>query len=314
MKYATIDMGTNTIRLLIARLRRHCVFDFLVQKSMIARIGEGFGHRRLITEAALQRTRKVLSEYKHLIDIHGVKDVFVAATSAIREAENGDWFVDSLSDFGFHIEIISPEREAYLTHLGILYFQSDKLDSKRWLAFDLGGGSTEFIFSEGRKLIFTTSLPLGGVKLLERHVKHDPPLPEEIENLTLEFREALEKELPHFDPELIVGNAGTVTSLAAIDQGLTRYSHSATEGYCLKKERIERIARQMSQMSADDRLNRYKVLEKGREDVIVVGAYVVLTILEAFGAQYLITTNGSLREGLLIERVCDGRKQKESLS
>ncbi len=306
MIYATIDMGTNTIRLLVARKKDGCDFEFLHQESRIARIGEGFGKRKVIGEAALKKTKEILINYRKIIDSYGAQKVFIAATSAIREAENKLWFIENIKKLGFKIEVISPHREAYLTHLGIIYSLKDRIRNKKWTAFDLGGGSTEFIFSEDKRLIDSFSIPLGAVKLLERHIRHDPPTTDELNKAANEFSEELAKKLKGKpETEIVVGNAGTVTSLAAIDMGLTQYSYKKTEGYILKRANIEKTLNTMLTMKAEERLKYYKILEKGREDVIVVGAKVVLLILDYFETDYLVTTNGSLREGLLVEKVCN---------
>ena len=307
MKYATLDMGTNTVRLLIAQKKEGCLFDFICQKSKIARIGEGFGSNKLIKKEALKRTLNILREYKSVIRKYDVKEVFAAATSAIREAQNRKWFIENIKQAGFDIEVITPQQEAELTHIGIVYMLKDIIKNGNWLAFDLGGGSTEFMFSSKNRLIDSFSIPLGGVKLLEMFIKNDPPKEEELDTAAKYFKKQLEEYIqrPH-KPDFIVGNAGTVTSLAAIDMNLTTYSFEKTEGYKLKKENIDKILTKLTSMSSQKRLETYNILEKGREDVIVVGAKIVKTILNFFDKDYIITTNGSLREGLLIKKVCYG--------
>ena len=307
MKYATLDMGTNTVRLLIAQQREGCLFDFLYQKSRIARIGEGFGNNKIIKKEALERTLSILREYKSILKKYDVKEVFAAATSAIREAQNRQWFVENIKKAGFDIEVITPQQEAELTHIGIVYMLKDIIENGNWLAFDLGGGSTEFMFSSKNRLINSFSIPLGGVKLLEMFIKKDPPKEEELDTAAKYFKKQLEQYIKKpYKPDFIVGNAGTVTSLAVIDMNLTAYSFEKTEGYKLKKENIDKILTKLMSMSAQKRLETYKILEKGREDVIVVGAKIVKTILNFFDKDYIITTNGSLREGLLIKKVCYG--------
>ncbi len=306
MRYATIDMGTNTLRLLIAQKRDGCSFDFLYQQSKIVRIGEGFGKEKIIKESALKRTLSLLEKYRTIIKKYDVKKTFIAATSAIREAKNKDWFLDKLKEKGFSIEIITPKQEASLTHTGIVYALRETIKDKRWLAFDLGGGSTEFMFSKGERLTNSFSIPLGGVKLFEMFVENDPPTDKELELASEYFKKQLSKHIGDFEEfDFIVGNAGTVTSLAAIDMSLQTYSFKKTENYKLNVDNIEKILKKLISLDAKQRLEQYKILEKGREDVIVIGAKIVLTILNFFKKSYIITTNGSLREGLLIRKVCN---------
>ncbi len=307
MTIASIDMGTNTVRLLIAKQLENCKFDFLHQESKIARIGEGFKAKKTISDKALDRTIKILKYYKDIIEKFKAKYVFIVATSAVREAENKDWFIQTIKDeTGFNIDIISPNKEAYLTQLGIVYNIENIIKNKKWIAFDLGGGSTEFMFSEGKELKNSISIPLGVVKLLEMFIKHDPPMHSEIEKAQSYFIKTLSQhESFNKDIDFLVGNAGTVTSLAAIELNLDRYSYKKTETYKLKQTSIEKIFRELMSLKSSERLIRYKILEKGREDVIVVGAAIVNSILKFFSKDFLITTNGSLREGLLIERLCE---------
>ncbi len=303
---ASIDMGTNTIRLLIAEnIIDKCRFMFLHQESRMARIGEGFGKTKTIKNAALQRTIKILTDYKRTIDKFGVEHVFITATSAIREADNKEWFLSRLFDIGFEIETISAEKEAYLTHAGIVYSIKDLIKNKKWTAFDLGGGSTEFMFSNGEKLTYSTSIPLGVVKLVEMFVENDPPTQEEIKAIKEYFLIKLKKiDFYSNDMDILVGNAGTVTSLAAMDLKLQKYDKNRVEGHILSKERIKQLFEKLLSVNSKTRLNKYKILEKGREDVIVVGVAVVETIMDFFNQNRLLSTNGSLREGILIERLC----------
>ena len=307
MNSASIDMGTNTIRLLIAEKRADGFFRTLYQESRIARIGEGFGLSRKINNAALERTRSILNDYSKIINNYNIDKVFITATSAVREAENKDWFLKNLHDAGFDIDVIDASKEASLTHLGIVYSLGPIINDKTWTAFDLGGGSTEFMFSKGKDLKNSFSIPSGAVKLFEQFIKSDPPTMKDLDAASDyfmgRFSEIFRKN-SFLEPEMIIGNAGTVTSLAAIDMGIEKYSYKKTEGYVLRKGRIQNILDNLISLKSDDRLEHFKILEKGREDVITVGAKVVLAILNFFQKDYLITTNGSLREGVLIDKLC----------
>jgi exopolyphosphatase/guanosine-5'-triphosphate,3'-diphosphate pyrophosphatase len=306
MILAAIDMGTNTIRLLLAQKTEGCRFKVLYQESRIARIGEGFGKSRIITDAALTRTLNILNDYKKIIVNLKAENIVIVATSAIREAKNKESFVKLIKEnTGFEINIISAQKEAYLTQLGIIYNIEDIISQKEWMAFDLGGGSTEFIFSQGKNFIDSFSIPYGVVKLLEMFVENDPPSAIELNNIRKFFLAELEKRYKHNrNIDLVVGNAGTVTSLSAIDLKLIDYSYEKVEGYRLNSQSIDRILKRLLTLTKAERLKEFNILEKGREDVIVVGAVVVKSILEFFSKNYLIATNGSLREGLLIERFC----------
>jgi len=306
MVVSSIDIGTNTIRLLIAEITKECQFEFLFRKSMIARLGEGLSEAGRLSRKAIERAIGILINYMNISKQFKSERIVACATSAVREAENGFEFVEKVRSLGIDLKVIAANKEAYLTHKGIVYFLKNKLDGKRWMAFDLGGGSTEFMFSFGEKLERAFSVPLGVVKLLEMFIKHDPPLKDELDSAVAFFIDELSKFKPNKDVDLVVANAGTVTSLAAIDLGLERYSYKRTEGYILKLENVDKMLDKMLELNSQQRLEEFKILEKGREDVIVVGAYLVKRLIGYFGKDYLLTTNGSLREGVLLEELCDG--------
>ncbi|AEA33866.1 Ppx/GppA phosphatase [Hippea maritima] len=307
MVIASIDIGTNTVRLLIARKKGPCTFEFLLQKSRIARLGEGFLPQKILKPQAIQRTLEILKEYLRLIVDFNVDKTVAVATSATREALNKDELLKEAEKLGLNIRVIDGDEEAELTHLGIMYFLNGRVKGKRWAAFDLGGGSTEFMFSCGKNLKEAFSLPIGVVKLLEKHIKEDPPQEGELVKAGDDFIGILHERIKAKDNiDFIVANAGTTTTLAAIDLKLVNYDYRAVEGYILKKSVIESILKNMVKMDSKHRLMRYSILEKGREDVIVVGAYILKRVLEFFGKDYLIATNGSLREGVIIKEFCSG--------
>ncbi len=307
MIVSSIDIGTNTIRLLVAEKLEKCRFNFLVQKSEIARLGEGLSKSGFLSVAAIDRALKILRKYKDISESLKAERIIACATSAVREAKNKDLFLKKAKQIGIEVKIIDPQDEAILTHIGIIYFLKDYVKNKKWVAFDLGGGSTEFMFSVGRQLKSYFSVPTGVVKLLEKFLKQDPPSIYEVNRAEDFFIELLEEFPIDYDIQLVVANAGTVTTLAAIDLELNSYSQERTEGYKLHLSSIEKILGDMLKVDSKDRLKRYHILQKGREDVIVVGASIVKSILEFFKKDYLITTNGSLREGILIKEMCYGK-------
>ncbi len=306
MIVTSIDIGTNTIRLLIAKETGECQFKFLFRKSRIARLGEGLSESGYLSDKSIERALMILSDYVEISKQFESKKVLACATSAVREAKNKEEFIKRVRSLGIDLRVIDADREAYLTHKGIVYFLKNKLNNKRWVAFDLGGGSTEFMFSFGERLERTFSVPLGVVKLLEMFIRHDPPLKSELDKATSFFIDKLSKFEPDKNIDIVVANAGTVTSLAAIDLGLEKYSYEKTEGYVLRLENIGKVIDKMLKLNSHQRLEEFRILEKGREDVIVVGAYLVEKLVEYFNKDYLLTTNGSLREGVLIEELCDG--------
>lgn len=304
MIFSSIDIGTNTIRIQIAKKIGSCAFEFLYKESRIARLGQGLLKNGCLSRESIKRAIDILKSYAELSKKYKADRIFACATSAVREAKNSNEFLKEAKKIGINISVIDSDKEAYLTHKGIIYFLKDTLKNLNWTAFDLGGGSTEFIFSKGIELTRTFSIPLGVVKLLEKFVKHNPPNKEELENAVSLFIDSLNIYKPERNIDVLVANAGTVTSLAAIDLGLENYSYYKTEGYRLSLQSVNKILDRMARLNSEQRLKEFRILEKGREDVIVVGAYLVKELMVYFGKSYIITTNGSLREGILVDELC----------
>ncbi|MGB9755959.1 MAG: hypothetical protein ACPLXO_03645 [Desulfurella sp.] len=292
---AAIDIGTNTIRLAVAD-EKTC--KVVLRLSKIARLGKG--SNGYLQKENIQKALSILSEYQKIMRNYQCSHYVAVATSAIREAHNKD---DFLRQTNMKIDIIDGLKEANLSQKGIL-FSLEHLKHKNWVGFDLGGGSCEFMFCDKDKIVKSFSVQLGVVKLLEKFCNTDPPTKESLMLASYAFRDALVPHMMDFDFEYLIGNAGTVTSLAAMDLNLHVYDYKVCENYQLKKENIERILDKMISMDKQQRLRYFDVLEEGREDVIVVGAQIVLTIMSVFNKMEIYTTNGSLLEGLIVEHFC----------
>lgn len=292
---AAIDIGTNTIRLAIAD-EKTC--KVVLRVSKIARLGKG--SNGYLQEENITKAIDILNYYKSLMKHYNCTHYIAVATSAVREAKNKNAFLDKAN---LKIEVIDGLKEASLSQKGIL-FALEYLKKEKWAGFDLGGGSCEFIFCDKTNIVESFSVKLGVVKLLERFCKSDPPTEENLQMVGLEFKKELLKNPIDFDCDYLIGNAGTVTSLCAMDLELTSYDYNKCENYRLSKYSIERLLKEMVSMDRLSRLKRYPVLEEGREDVIIVGAKIVLTIMEIFHKDCIYTTNGSLLEGLIVEHFC----------
>jgi exopolyphosphatase/guanosine-5'-triphosphate,3'-diphosphate pyrophosphatase len=292
---AAIDIGTNTIRLAIAD-ENTC--KVVLRLSKIARLGKG--SNGYLQEENIQKALEILDYYESLMKRYNCADYIAVATSAVREAKNKNAFLDKTH---LNIEVIDGLREASLSQKGIL-FALEYLKKERWAGFDLGGGSCEFIFCDKTHIIESFSVKLGVVKLLEQFCPNDPPTEENLQMVGLQFKKELLKNSLDFECDYLIGNAGTVTSLCAMDLNLTKYDYDKCENYRLSKDSVKRLLEEMISMDRASRLKRYPVLEEGREDVIVVGAKVVLTIMEIFHKDCVYTTNGSLLEGLIVEHFC----------
>ncbi len=224
------------------------------------------------------------------------------ATSAVREASNGKEFVRlAQEETGIEIEIIPWEEEARLTLEGVFWKISH--ENRRTLTFDIGGGSTEFILSEGKKIVGFCSSPLGVVRLTEKFIHKHPVDNAEYESLVLHLRKELKsikEKLSTFIPEVLIGTAGTVTTLAALNENIYPYDPDKIHGTLLPQQDIERLIQELKNKSLDERL-KLKPLEKGREDLIIAGTVIVLETMRAFQCDPLLVSEYSLREGIILK-------------
>ncbi|MBE9503967.1 MAG: Ppx/GppA family phosphatase [Proteobacteria bacterium] len=310
MKIASIDIGTNTLRLLIGAVQKdgHIIDSHLMRE--ITRLGGGFDGKRLHPDSE-KRTLRAVKIFSDVIKEAGVKKVRASATSVVREAENGKEFIDEIKSLtGINVDIISGDIEAALTLKGVLSALYQK-ESKA-LVFDIGGGSTEYIIAESGKVIGLNSLNMGVVSLTEKYLKSDPPSADNLSNIRSavdSFLLALKTpgsglpELSHMggnSGSILVGTAGTITTLAALDQNLEIYDSRKINNYVLTKDAIDKLFKRLSGMTHEERV-AIKALEEGRADLIIAGTIIVQRTMEEFGFNELVVSDYGLLEGLLID-------------
>ncbi len=297
-EYASIDLGTNTVRLLIASLGGKVVEPLLVLRR-ITRLGGGFTREAGLSPEARQRTEEALVEFASALTRYQVTQLRAVATSAVRDAVNGVQFCNGvLARTGIKLEIIGGEEEGLLTLAGIRAGLGDP--DGTLLAFDVGGGSTEYTLANGATPRFIRSLPLGVVRLTEG--KQDPEamadkIDRELEGLAVEMAGAG----IIVDPSrtLLAGTAGTATTLASIDLGMTDYDYRRVNGHWLTRDRVAAILEQLQGLTPEERL-AVPGMEKGREDLIIAGALVTLKTLDRFGFEGMKVSDFGLLEGVLL--------------
>ncbi|MDC4226878.1 MAG: Ppx/GppA phosphatase family protein [Candidatus Manganitrophus sp.] len=296
---AGIDIGTNTFRLLVAEMDSARSLREICSAKEITRLGEGFSTKKAFLPAAIDRSVAALKQFKEVLQKYRVDDLIVVGTSAVREAENRDDFLKAVKQqTGFDVQVISGEEEALCTFLGVnLVLQNV---AEPMLVIDIGGGSTEFIGAEGDAPNFLLSTELGVVHLTEKYLKSDPPAPEELKQLRLAIDKVIKPIGYHFPPKgLFAGTAGSITTLAAIDQKMTVYDPQRVNRYPLSRAAIERIFKELSMMPMEQRRQTLG-LEKGREDIILAGSLILLAVMELFGYDPVYVSDYGLREGVLI--------------
>ena len=298
---ASIDLGSNTARLLILEPTGDQKFKLLVSKRNITRLGEGIDAQGKLTEHRMQTTLKVLSRFRQICLENGDPPLFAVATSAVREASNGQEFVRlAKKETGIDIKIITWEEEARLTLEGV-YWKIPH-ENRRVITFDIGGGSTEFILSEGENINDFCSTSLGVVRLTEKFITQHPIDEKEYHSLQNHLQHELQivkNKLSAFPPELLIGTAGTVTTLAALKENIYPYDPEKIHGSTFSLREAESILDDLKGKSLSQRL-LLKPIEPGREDLIIAGTAIVLETMRAFGCEILTVSEYSLREGLIL--------------
>ncbi|MDE3226132.1 MAG: Ppx/GppA family phosphatase [Nitrospirota bacterium] len=302
MVLAGIDIGTLTCRLLIATWQAGQPLGEVYSERRVLRLGEGLDRRRTLSPAAMERVRDTLREWKRMVETHQASAVAVVATSAVREAANGDEFVDLISrETGFAVEVISGEEEARRTLLGIR--SGLPAGVGKMLGLDIGGGSTEFILDQPGRPPVIRSVEIGVVRLTERLLHHDPPTAVELQTAREEVRlvshEAGDR-LGDLTGATFVGTAGTITTLAAMAQKLPAYVGSRIHNYRLELETVKGLEADILSRTKAQREGLLG-LELGREDVIVAGTLILRGVMETLGFQTCLVSDLGLREGVLLD-------------
>jgi len=298
-RFAAIDVGTNTVLLLVAERQGDGLVPVL-ERSEITRLGRGVDRTGLLDPGAVLDTVTVLSLYTRLARELGAAAIACVATSAARDARNGaEFFAAARERAGLTPEVISGEEEARLVYLAAF-----RDFGRGGLAvLDVGGGSTEFIVGEGPALRARLSLQVGAVRLTERHVQGDPIPAEELAALREAARGALEP-LTTIEPApgaRLVGVAGTVTTLCAVVKGLPRHDPKRVHGASLSLGEIEGTIESLARLTVRERA-QVPGMEPKRADVIVGGAVVVAEAMRRTRFDRLTVSDRGVRWGLVYDR------------
>jgi exopolyphosphatase/guanosine-5'-triphosphate,3'-diphosphate pyrophosphatase len=271
---AAVDLGTNTTRLLVAEVEDGSVEE-LHRETRITRLGEGVEARGRLLPLPIARVRNALSDYRRTAESLGAERVLLVATSAVRDAENGEAFLGEIEwSYGFTTQLLSGEEEAELTRRGVGELGPETL------LVDLGGGSTELVLDG-----FHTSLPLGSVRFTERY--GDDPAPSIA---------AARELLPELEPQDAVGVAATITSIAALDLGLDEYDRERVHGHVLTRDGARRQLERLTALRLDER-REVPALDPERAPVIVAGAAILVAILDAYGLDAIRVSERDLLDG-----------------
>lgn len=297
-----VDIGTNSLLLLIAQRDEAGVLNALFEDYAITRLGTGVSRCQQLAPEAISRTLEALKKFRHSLDDFHVADRWALGTAALRMAQNSqDFLVPAATILGCEIEVITGQREAELVWAGVESTMGAQTTGA--IVFDVGGGSTEFIGIEPNGQLISASLPLGVVALTEHHLHSNDPLTKEALATTRQEIDAqLAKLSTIFSPktptQTLIGVSGTVTTLAAMELGLANYDSRLVNQLCLKRPQLFSLLDNLAYLPLAKRQN-IAGLEAGRADVIVAGVLIVLAVMDYFTVQEVRVCDRGLRWGYL---------------
>ena len=273
-RVAAIDQGTNTTRLLVADVADGRV-DEIHRETRITRLGEGVDARRRLLPLPIARVRNALSDYRRTAESLDAKRTLLIATSAIRDAENGEAFLGEIEwSYGFETQLLSGSAEAAMAFRGVM--TGRRLDGEA-LVVDVGGGSTELIVGTENGVRTDHSVDVGSVRMTERFLHTDPPTAEELAACSDAVRDAL----PKLRADRAIGVAGTVTTLGALDLRLQTYDRNRVHGHVLSRAAVDE---QLARLAALPVAERAKIpaMEPDRAPMIVGGAVILREVVRRY--------------------------------
>jgi exopolyphosphatase/guanosine-5'-triphosphate,3'-diphosphate pyrophosphatase len=299
VRVAVVDIGTNSTRLLIADVDpRSGDLKELSRRSQVTRLGEGVDSNGSLSQAAVERVFATLADYRAEIDAHTCEANLAVLTSAVRDAANGREFAARVrEDYGLDACVLSGDEEAQLTFLGAM--SGRPAPGEPTVVIDIGGGSTELVVGRGREAGFHVSLPVGVVRMSERHIHSDPPPPEDLQSLAEEVHEILAEGLPTQEREAVthgIAVAGTATSAASIDQELDPYDPDRVHGYTLMLATVELLLARLADLTESQR-REVVGLDPNRAPTIVAGMIVLSEALRAFGLEQVEVSDHDILHG-----------------
>jgi len=308
MRQAVIDIGTNSVLMVIAEVSGTAGLNVLRDEAKITRLGDGIWHNNMISEPALQRTVDTLQEYLRICRDFHVDAVDVIGTEIFRRAWNSPDIQKKIHEqTGLKVKVLSGKEEALCTFRSAL--PENIGNNKDYIVIDIGGGSTEIIIGSLSGQHFTWSLPLGAVVLTAEYLNNDPPKPSELREAQKYIGERICRLPPMKQKKSAIGIGGTITTLAAINLNLTEFDPVKIESKSLTKNAVKFILNRFSKLSARERLS-IPGMEKGREDIIIAGTAVLLEFLNYYMLESIRVSTKGVRYGYLVLSLAKTQSRK----
>ncbi len=299
MIIASIDIGTNTVLLLIAEVSESSFeITLLLNEYRMPRIGRGLKLKENIAENRIEKLLAILSEYKSIISKYNVDDVLVTATNALRIAANSTEIVERIKkQLSWNVNIISGKTEAEFAFLGAVPVSTK---NKTNLVIDIGGGSTELILGKENNIEYRKSFQIGSVSATENYLIHSPPFEKELSKLNFELQIIFKEIINNLAPDVTYSIAGTPTTLFCMVNEIENFDDSIVDGGILKYEEISRIIKELKILSPKEIRNRYGKIMRGREDIILGGSIILLNIMKLLNLSEVIVSSRGIRYGAIV--------------
>jgi exopolyphosphatase/guanosine-5'-triphosphate,3'-diphosphate pyrophosphatase len=299
-RVASIDIGTNTILLLISEVERRKIHPIFEMETVV-RLGEGVQKNKMLLKEAMERGLQTLAHYSERCQAMEVQKIFAVGTSALREAKNSKDFLKAAKEkLNLSIEVISEEEEARLSFLAVA---KDLGEAKKpILVVDVGGGSTEFILGKGHQIRQWVSLPLGSVRFTEQFLHSNPVQDEEWEKMERHIRERLVNTPHSQEPFSMVAVGGTATTLASVEIGLEEFIAEKIHRFILKKGELGKQLLHYRSKTIEER-KKILGLPVARADVILAGGAILYLAMEELNCSFVLISCHGVRYGLLYKKL-----------
>ena len=292
---AGIDIGSNSIRLIIAEVENNKIKNIIYQEKATTRLAANINKTGILQEEPFNKSINVLAGFRKALNKYNVEKIKTVATSAVREAANGKEFINAAKNSGIEISIISGKEEGMLEYLGVC----SGFDAGRQpLILDVGGGSSEIIYMQDNNELHTESHKIGVVKMADMF-DFQKSSTEILEKFSAYIKEFFKDVTIPNNIQNFIATAGTATTLAAIDMEMTEYDYNKVNGYKITKEKVIEILNKVYSTPYNKRLE-IKGMDKGREDLIIPGILIILEILKKTNLNIITVSDFGLREGAVV--------------
>ena len=297
VKLASIDLGSNSTRLLIAEVDDQG-FNVLIRKHVVTKMSENIEQTGVISTEAFKRVNSTLRDFKKLLIANDVDDVFVVGTAALRDAKNSDEIIQNIrKKYDFEVEVLSGHEEGITTSIGVLHFMQN---TENFLIIDIGGRSTEFIYEFENKII-SKSLNLGVVTLSEKYFSNLPIGQESIDEAKLKIETEL-SQLDIKDKKNVIGVSGTALSLASIFIDQQNFNEEELHEIKIDIDNIQAINKRILKMTEAEIITKFRGIDPKRASTITSGIFLLEIILSNYSNSAIIISKNDILEGLILKK------------